>query len=105
MVRPTRRTATLAGAFVAVILLSALALISNDRGATHVSAQGALAWIGCGTPYQCATLRVPLDYANANSRTIDLALVRAPARDPSRRIGSLLVNPGGPGASGVDFAR
>jgi pimeloyl-ACP methyl ester carboxylesterase len=35
---------------------------------------------------------------------IDLALARVPARDPDRRIGSLLVNPGGPGAPGRDFA-
>lgn len=70
-----------------------------------MSAQGSLTWVECGAPYQCATLRVPLDYADANSRMIELALVRTPAKDPSRRIGSLLVNPGGPGASGVDFAR
>ncbi len=40
----------------------------------------------------------------AESPTIQLALLRVPARDPDRRIGSLLVNPGGPGAPGLDFA-
>lgn len=65
----------------------------------------ALAWSACGPRLQCATLAVPLDYGNAASRQISLALVRQPARDPSRRIGSLLTNPGGPGGSGVNFAR
>ncbi len=39
------------------------------------------------------------------ARTINLALLRVPARVPDKRIGSLLVNPGGPGASGIDLAR
>jgi len=47
--------------------------------------------------------RVPLDDTVPGSPTITLALIRSPATDPSRRIGSLVVNPGGPGASGVRF--
>jgi len=48
---------------------------------------------------------VPLDDASLDDGpAISLALVRIPARDSSRRIGSLVVNPGGPGASGVDMA-
>ena len=38
-------------------------------------------------------------------RKIKLALVRLPAQDPARRIGSLFINPGGPGGSGIDFVR
>jgi len=45
-----------------------------------------------------------LDDTVADSATIDVALLRVPARDPERRIGSLLVNPGGPGTPGRDFA-
>jgi len=62
---------------------------------------GTLAWHSCQTHYQCATLAVPLNYADPRARTIDLALIRAPATDPSRRLGSLLINPGGPGESTV----
>jgi pimeloyl-ACP methyl ester carboxylesterase len=47
---------------------------------------------------------VPLDDTVPDSPTIDLALVRIPARDPDQRIGSLLINPGGPGAPATDFA-
>ncbi|MCF2530723.1 alpha/beta hydrolase [Yinghuangia soli] len=50
---------------------------------------------------QCAALQVPLDYAAPTGKTIRLAVYRAPATGaPSARIGSLAVNPGGPG-SGV----
>ncbi len=54
---------------------------------------------------QCATLEVPVDYENPQGETIELAVVKVPAKRASKRIGSLVVNPGGPGASGVDYAR
>jgi len=50
---------------------------------------------------QCATLTVPLDYANPGVDTIDLALVRVPAARDSK--GAVLFNPGGPGGSGFDY--
>ena len=63
-----------------------------------------MVWSPCdnieGAGVECATLRVPLDYAHPNGTQINLALDRLPASDPPHRIGSLLVNPGGPGAAG-----
>src|SRR5262245_46468055 len=56
----------------------------------------------CG-PFECGTVQVPLDYDSPNGATISLALVRLPATDPAHRIGSLFLNPGGPGGSGVDY--
>ncbi|WP_375487013.1 alpha/beta hydrolase [uncultured Jatrophihabitans sp.] len=54
--------------------------------------------------FSCAQIRVPLDYAEPNGRTISLELVRVHDRDNTSSKGSLLVNPGGPGASGNVFA-
>jgi pimeloyl-ACP methyl ester carboxylesterase len=51
---------------------------------------------------QCARLTVPLDYRRPTGRTIDLALLKVPASGP--RVGALVVNPGGPGASGTSYA-
>jgi pimeloyl-ACP methyl ester carboxylesterase len=62
-----------------------------------------LAWEPCGD-FECATLTVPLDYDDPEAGTIDLAVLRSPATGDDR-IGSLLVNPGGPGASGIEYAR
>jgi pimeloyl-ACP methyl ester carboxylesterase len=66
---------------------------------------GPVAWTACsGHPgWQCGTLQVPLDYAHPGP-TIGIALNRHPATDPANRVGSLLLNPGGPGASGLEFA-
>jgi pimeloyl-ACP methyl ester carboxylesterase len=53
---------------------------------------------------QCAKLEVPIDYNNPQGPTAQLAISRLPATDATQRIGSLLVNPGGPGASGIQIA-
>ncbi|GAA3565874.1 alpha/beta fold hydrolase [Nonomuraea rosea] len=51
---------------------------------------------------ECAAIKVPLDHAAPEDRPIELALARLPARHPDQRIGSLVVNYGGPGVSGID---
>jgi pimeloyl-ACP methyl ester carboxylesterase len=61
-----------------------------------------LHWSDCRGGFECARLEVPLDYDEPAGRTIEIAVVRLPA-DDSR--GSLVLNPGGPGASGIDYAR
>ncbi|MEO5901800.1 MAG: alpha/beta fold hydrolase [Ilumatobacteraceae bacterium] len=56
-------------------------------------------------PWQCASIEVPMDYRHpATSRRLSIALTRLPATDTETRIGSLVLNPGGPGGSGVDLA-
>ena len=94
---------------VAVILglLAAGLAAAPTGGATAAGAPivPTLRWTGCGAPYECATARVPLDYDNPGGPTIPLALTRLPASDPPRRIGTLFVNPGGPGGSGVELLR
>jgi len=69
----------------------------------------AVAWHECGRDVQgaskalqCATYQVPLDYRNPRAGTATIALDRMPATGPDR-LGSLFLNPGGPGGSGVDF--
>jgi len=61
-----------------------------------------LDWESCEGDFECARLEVPLDYSEPDGETIDLALLKLPARDDSQ--GALVVNPGGPGAPGTDYA-
>ncbi len=118
------RTRAIGGALAAVLLSStapagptaaapaparpaaamARAAATVPRGVDVVPAPR-LRWRDCGNGFECATARVPLDYDRPRGRTIRLALLRLPASDPSRRIGSLFINPGGPGASAVGFVR
>lgn len=62
-----------------------------------------LQWTPCHEAFQCATARAPLDWANPAKKSIDLALIRSSTS--GTRLGSLLVNPGGPGGSGYDFVQ
>ena len=88
------------GAVVVTVVLACLGL-----GAASASAAATkIAWSKCfGGPFQCGTLQVPLDYSKPNGPVVSLAVVRLPATDPAHRIGSLLLNPGGPGGSGVVY--
>jgi len=54
-------------------------------------------------PFRCATIAVPLDHDHPDGATLDLAIVMLPATDPSESLGPLVVNPGGPGGSGIEF--
>jgi pimeloyl-ACP methyl ester carboxylesterase len=64
-----------------------------------------LSWSPCGpSGFECATLTVPLDYERPDAADdIQLTVTRSAATGPGERIGSLVMNPGGPGASAVDF--
>ena len=89
----------------AALVAGALALAAcgggGDQPTERATPRTALAWTGCDGA-ECATLAVPLDHDDPDGPTIDLALLRLPAR--GERIGSLLVNFGGPGNSAVDTA-
>ncbi|MFG3514451.1 alpha/beta hydrolase [Streptomyces bobili] len=64
-----------------------------------------LAWADCQGGFECANADVPLDYREPRGKTITLAVVRKKAADPTKRKGTLFMQPGGPGNSGVDFVR
>ena len=61
-------------------------------------------WQDCsdGTPFQCGTVTVPLDYEHPDGKTITIAVKKLPALDGDAEHGSLFLNPGGLGISGVE---
>ena len=101
-------------AIAAILVLTACTRNGSQQAAASPShspspiptpSAGQVLWTNCQGGFQCGTVKVPLDYSHPNADTIDIALVRKPATDPTNRIGSVLINPGGPGASGIDFVR
>lgn len=62
-----------------------------------------LAWDDCGDGFECAKLAVPLDYAKPGAEQLAISVIRLPATDD--RLGSIVINPGGPGGSGIDYGR
>ncbi|MET9815232.1 MULTISPECIES: alpha/beta hydrolase [unclassified Streptomyces] len=64
------------------------------------------AWRGCGVPgFECATVKAPLDYDKPSGGDVRLAVARKKATGPGARLGSLLVNPGGPGGSAIGYVQ
>ena len=63
-----------------------------------------LDWQPCDNGFQCARLLVPFDYAHPGGKRFSLPVIRLPAKDPAQRVGDLVINPGGPGGSGVQYA-
>jgi len=63
-----------------------------------------VSWEDCRGDKMCATIEVPLDYADPDAKSITLSMIKVPAGSARQRVGSLVVNPGGPGGSGIDYA-
>ncbi len=82
---------------------------TEDPGRTQGAAPvPRLDWGSCGPgreAFQCTTAEVPTDYDRPRGATTSISLTRLPASAPAGRIGTLFVNPGGPGGSGVDFVQ
>ncbi|MFF3850068.1 alpha/beta hydrolase [Streptomyces sp. NPDC002328] len=94
--------ATTASPAVAQAALAALPQATPSALAPYYGQK--LGWRECGVPgFECATLKAPLDYAHPGEGDIRLAVARKKATGPGKRLGSLLVNPGGPGGSAVGY--
>jgi pimeloyl-ACP methyl ester carboxylesterase len=91
------------------VVMALVVPITADAGTGRGSAAPAgagipqLSWAPCGPQLECASVPVPLDWAHPGGPRIALAVIRHLASHPEQRIGSLFVNPGGPGDSGVGY--
>ncbi|SEH00541.1 alpha/beta hydrolase fold [Nonomuraea solani] len=104
-----RKTSLLAAAFVAMATLLPVSPAAADpRPAVDQQAPktGTITWAPCEEEpeAECGKLAVPIDWSKPDGATIDLAIARRKATDPAARIGSVVINPGGPGGSGVEAA-
>ena len=95
-----RHRAAPAALAVALLLALALALAAPAR-----AAEGPIAWAPCGLGAECGTLDVPLDHAQPDGPRLSVAVARRPAPDPAQRLGSLVLNFGGPGAPSAEILR
>jgi pimeloyl-ACP methyl ester carboxylesterase len=93
--------------FTSVITVTTEASASAQPAVTQPGDEGeqdvAIEWETGSDGVDIGTIEVPLDWSDATGETIAIHLARHRAADPSQRIGTLLVNPGGPGAAGSSF--
>ncbi|MEO3973564.1 alpha/beta hydrolase [Streptomyces sp. CAU 1734] len=100
----------LATALVVSMIATLAPALGGPSAAAAPAADGQerkLSWKGCAPELpaglECATVTVPQDYRNPGAGTIGMAISRLAATDPAKRRGALLINPGGPGAWGLDM--
>lgn len=119
--RPTRsvkRAATLVVALVTGAIGLVVPTATTAAAApTPAKAPAPISWGPCaenelgGIPaedlpkYSCADYAVPLNHDRPKQGTINIALMRRAANDPATRVGSLFINPGGPGGSGYQMPK
>ncbi|NND04664.1 MAG: alpha/beta fold hydrolase [Acidimicrobiia bacterium] len=99
--------AVLVGVFTLAATATAIAAPSQPASVAQADQVSEVDWSECKRPdrqgFDCARYRVPRDYDRPNGRTIGLKLVKLPATDQANKLGTIFLNPGGPGGSGVDF--
>ena len=109
---PGKALSTRTGKITAAVTVFALALFSTvsyiqsrpeipTTLATYYNQ--VLQWQSCYENYQCADLLVPIDYTELKTGTFNISVLKYPTTG-EKKLGSLIVNPGGPGGSGVDYA-
>ncbi|WP_405550272.1 alpha/beta hydrolase [Streptomyces globisporus] len=114
MIHSRPRAAARYGAALAAVLMALAGCSSGAAGLRSTSAaatsapvppQDPLTWSACGKDLECTTIKVPQEYTKPDGAQIPLAVMRHRATDPGQRIGSLIFNPGGPGASATETLR
>jgi pimeloyl-ACP methyl ester carboxylesterase len=113
-----RRAGRLAAAAIALSSLAACTASASTAVANETTASSAVAggvpadllpfytqqvsWSNCGG-FQCASISVPMNYADPQQKILRLAVIRQLATNQSQLDGSIVVNPGGPGGSGIQY--
>ncbi|CAN2230898.1 alpha/beta hydrolase [Candidatus Planktophila versatilis] len=109
---PGKALSTRTGKITAAVTVFALALFSTvsyiqsrPEIPTNLAAYYAqeMQWQSCYENYQCADLLVPIDYTELKTGSFKILVLKYPTTG-AKKLGSLIVNPGGPGGSGVDYA-
>ncbi len=106
-----RRAAALSTLTVLVLATgTGVATAQSPAGEPLVTPVAPLTWAACGTTaeataagVECATADLPMDHDEPAGARVQIAVARVPATDPATRIGSLFVNPGGPGGEFVTY--
>ncbi|MBP2320069.1 pimeloyl-ACP methyl ester carboxylesterase [Kibdelosporangium banguiense] len=93
-------------ALVSGALVLSAGLTSAQAAEIEAVQVAAIDWKPCpeDATADCGTLRLPIDHRKPSGEKFDLAVARRKATDPAKRAGIMLINPGGPGGSGVNFA-
>ena len=89
----------------AVVLLAAASCAADADSEEEATSTDGIDWIACEAGLECASVPVPLDWSTPDGEQITISVIRHPASNPEEKIGTLFVEPGGPGDTGVGLVR
>ncbi|PBK63026.1 alpha/beta-hydrolase [Armillaria solidipes] len=76
-------------------------LAQSDFDWNTIEPTNNLSWVNCYSDYKCSRFQVPIDYSNEDGDKATLAIIKLSAQSETDYKGTVLINPGGPGESGV----
>ncbi|SJL15398.1 uncharacterized protein ARMOST_18895 [Armillaria ostoyae] len=91
---------TLGGLFLTKFLFPTV-IAQSDFDWSTIEPTSNLSWVDCYSDYQCTRFQVPVDYSNEGGDKAALAVIKLSAQSETKFKGTVLINPGGPGHSGV----
>ena len=99
--------ASVRGSMIGALMIAGTVVVPATAATAATVGAAALDWHPCpgAAEVECATLRVPVDWAHPQGPTTYLGLAKRPAKDPAHRLGTIVMDPGGPGGSGVDIVK
>ncbi|KAI8918448.1 hypothetical protein DFJ77DRAFT_455560 [Powellomyces hirtus] len=109
--RIRRRNHRLAGFLIAALMVAGMITLGlrtsrHSHQPKHESEPPRMQWKPCyENGLLCSSLRVPLDYKSATGKSMSIALIRLPGSATNSSASPIFLNPGGPGASGIEFIR
>lgn len=105
------RMVTLGVSVAVLVTMTTLLIIRDERTTATIAHPSPVQWRSCGfdekapdytRDAECGAIKVPVDYDDPDGQAAGLGLIRFPAT--GEKIGSLVINPGGPGESGIQAA-
>ncbi|MBD8059167.1 alpha/beta fold hydrolase [Cellulomonas sp. JH27-2] len=118
--RPRARALTAALTAIGLTLVGGALTATSSSAATTTSTtsttestrvdrvKSTIDWFDCsavvGPRSDCGTIQLPVDYDQPTGAKTEVSLLRVRVADPKKKVGTLFINPGGPGGSGVDIA-
>jgi len=104
----SRRTIRRVALGIVITFLLFFLVSARSHAATPITLDNyrsqTIQWQACSDGFQCGTFTVPVDYSHITADHFTLRIIRRPATNTKERLGSLIVNPGGPGASAIEYA-
>lgn len=85
----------------AVVFAATSCTASDSSPEQAANSADGIDWTSCENGLECASVPVPLDWSDPDGEQITVAVIRHPASKPDDKIGTMFVEPGGPGDTGV----